>query len=84
MPEITSNIAEKTKTMSLRESAMSIPFTSKIAGSGISTDAGYVSGSIQKNAIMAIWGKQHPLIHAWFVLSSVSICFLSALFFIFQ
>lgn len=84
MPEITSHIAEKSKAMSLRDSAISIPFASKITGSGINTDAGYVSGDIQKNALMAIWGRQHPLIHAWFVLSSVSIGFLSALFFIFQ
>lgn len=84
MPEITSYIAEKHSKSTLRDSVMSIPFTSKIAETSFSSDAGYFAGNIQKNAIIAIWDKQHPLIHAWLVLSSVSICFLSALFFIFQ
>lgn len=30
-----------------------------------------------------LWNEQHPLIHTWFLLSSLSICFMSAIFFIF-
>lgn len=27
-----------------------------------------------------LWREQHPIIHTWFLLSSLSICFISALF----
>lgn len=85
MPEITSYTAEnKTKQKSLRDSATSIPFASKVAESNIGADAGYTPGEFQKNVLVSILNRQHPLIHAWLVLSSVSICFLTALFFIFQ
>ena len=36
-----------------------------------------------ESVLSEIWNKQHPLIHTWIVLSSISISFLSALFFIF-
>ncbi len=32
--------------------------------------------------IRKLWNEQHPIIHAWFLLSSISICFLSAILFI--
>lgn len=34
--------------------------------------------------LKGILGEQHPIIHTWLVLSSLSICFMSAFFFIFQ
>lgn len=37
----------------------------------------------EKNfSIRDLWNEQHPIITTWFVLSSVSICFMSALFLI--
>lgn len=39
--------------------------------------------AIKKNFILIdMWNKQHPIIHTWFLLSSISICCMSALFFI--
>lgn len=43
----------------------------------------YCADVFQKGLFKDIWSKQHPLIHTWLLLSSISICFLSALFFIF-
>lgn len=34
--------------------------------------------------IRGILGEQHPIINTWLVLSSLSICLMSAFFFIFQ
>ncbi|MDD3436585.1 MAG: hypothetical protein PHC64_05480 [Candidatus Gastranaerophilales bacterium] len=34
-----------------------------------------------ENTIAEIWNNQHPLIHTWLILSSISICFLSAFLF---
>ncbi|MBP7212036.1 hypothetical protein KBA27_04300 [bacterium] len=31
-------------------------------------------------SVKDLWEDQHPLIHTWFLLSSVSICFISAVF----
>lgn len=31
-----------------------------------------------------LWKEQHPIMHTWFLLSSVSICLMSALLFIVQ
>lgn len=33
--------------------------------------------------LRGIWDNQHPLIHTWFVMSTVSICLMSAFFFVF-
>lgn len=34
------------------------------------------------NSLAILWNNQHPLIHTWLLLSSVSICFLFAVFFV--
>lgn len=34
------------------------------------------------SALTEMWNQQHPLINTWLILSSVSICFLSALLFV--
>ncbi len=33
-------------------------------------------------SLKQLWAEQHPIMHTWFLLSSLSICFLSALLFI--
>lgn len=38
--------------------------------------------SYSESTLMEMWNQQHPLIHTWMILSSISICFLSALLFI--
>jgi hypothetical protein len=39
--------------------------------------------AIRKNFIIRdLWDKQHPIIHAWFLMSTISIFCMSALFFI--
>lgn len=79
-------IQEAVKADVLRNSAMSIPkpiMGSKILNKDIEIDSCcYGNGS--GNALFELWNKQHPLIHTWLVISSISICFLFALFFIFQ
>jgi len=79
-------LEELKKPRVLRDSAMSIPkplYSNKAASSELEIDSCYcVSGT--GNVLTNIWGKQHPLIHTWLVLSSVSICFLFVLFFVVQ
>lgn len=78
-------IEEAAKSKSLRNSAVSIPnsiYTDKLLGKDLEIDLCYC-GNDSENILAGIWNKQHPLIHTWLVLSSISICFLSALFFIF-
>lgn len=36
------------------------------------------------NALSELWNNQHPLIHTWLILTSLSLCFLSAFLFIVQ
>lgn len=77
-------IQESAKTRVLKNSAISIPtsiYTDKVFEKKVEMDPYYENGS--KNVLTGLLGKQHPLIHTWLVLSCVSICFLSALFFIF-
>ena len=33
------------------------------------------------STIREIWGSQHPVMHTWFVLSSLSLCFMFAFLF---
>lgn len=77
-------IEDAVKSRTLKDSAITIPsslYTSKILGKNIEANADYVIDSIRKNknTLMEMWDKQHPLIHTWLVLTSVSICLLSAL-----
>lgn len=37
---------------------------------------------VNENAFAELWNNQHPLIHTWLILTSISICCLSALLFI--
>jgi hypothetical protein len=37
-----------------------------------------------ENTFTELWNNQHPLIHTWLILSTISICFLSAFLFIIQ
>lgn len=78
-------LEETVKPRVLKNSTISIPnslYTSKIPAADIETEACCINDSA--NVFVEIWSKQHPLIHTWLVLSSISICFLSALFFIFS
>lgn len=75
---------ESAKPKVLRDSAMSIPksiYANKIASSELEIEPCYCSDGAG-NVLLNIWGKQHPLIHTWLVISSVSICFLFVLFFV--
>lgn len=79
-------IEESAKSEISKNSIMSIPkslYASKILGKDIEMDSCYCANS-SEHALLELWNKQHPLIHTWLVLSSISICFLFALFFIFQ
>lgn len=75
-------IEDAMKPRTLKESAISVPnsiYMSKVLGKDIEVNAGYYEDRVHKNALKEMWSKQHPLIHTWLVLSSISICFLSAL-----
>lgn len=75
-------IEDSTDLKTFKDASVSIPktlYSSKVLSEDIELNAGYVESAFQKNTLLDIWGKQHPLIHTWLILSSVSICFLSAL-----
>lgn len=57
-------------------------YASKILGTDLNIDHGYLFESSFKNTLSEMWSQQHPLIHTWLVLSSISICFLTAFLFI--
>lgn len=69
----------------IKKSVVSIPssLSASVLNRDIELEACCCTSDLQRNAIMEIWDKQHPLIHTWLLLSSISICLLSALFFIF-
>lgn len=73
------------KNKTLKESAMSIPntlYTSQIPNKNIEVDNYCGGGNLNGSSLFEMWNQQHPLIHTWLILSSISICFLSALLFI--
>lgn len=73
------------KHVSIKKSGMSIPSTlsaNNIFGSDFDIETLRAPETMDGSAILKMWDKQHPLIHTWLLLSSISICFLSALFFI--
>lgn len=79
-------IKETAKTEILKNSVVSIPkslYSGKILGNELELDSCYCVNA-NENALLDLWNKQHPLIHTWLVLSSISICFIFALFFIFR
>lgn len=79
---------EKTaKTKTLKDSMMSVPnstYTSKIFGTENEIDKCYLTNASQETTFAEMWFQQHPIINTWLVLSSISICFLSALLFMFN
>lgn len=78
-----SALGEK-KAETLRSSAVSVPkslYTTKIFGKDVEIDTLYNKGN-ENNPFYELWNNQHPIMHTWLVLSSISIFFLSAIFFI--
>lgn len=75
-------ISEKSRF--LGSSVMSVPSISDIKHGyqkmAFNSDLDLKSCYSGGNSIMDIWNEQHPIIHTWLLLSSISICFLSAIF----
>lgn len=77
-------IEEAAKKKLLKDAGISVPkslYTSKILNNEIGIEACYIENGLGDKLVES-WNKQHPIIHTWLLLSSISICFLSALFFI--
>lgn len=77
-------IADAAKNKLLKDAGMSIPDSisaKHIFGKEYEHEAIALQGTMD-NVLVELWHKQHPLMHTWLLLSSVSICFLSAIFFI--
>ena len=77
-------IEEAAKKKLLKDAGVSVPkslYTSKILNNEIGIETCFNKNNLKTNIIES-WNKQHPIIHTWLLLSSISICFLSALFFI--
>lgn len=75
------NATPKSKNNSLASTPNSI-YASKVLGKDVEINSGYQSEITLEDAFASVWNQQHPVIHTWLILSSVSICFLSALLFI--
>ncbi len=75
---------EEAKSKVLKNSVVSIPnsLTNKIFGKDSEFDTRHCPNIVHANEFKDLWNTQHPLIHTWLLLSSISICFLSALFLI--
>lgn len=76
---------EKTAKAKTLKDSVSIPnslYTSKIFGTDNEIDKCYQMNNTQGSTLVEMWNQQHPLMNTWLVLSSISICFLSALLFI--
>jgi hypothetical protein len=74
---------EESNVKTLKQSAVSLPnsiYATKIFGKEIEAELSYNSN----NTLIELWNNQHPLIHTWLLLSSVSICLLFTIFFIIQ
>lgn len=71
----------------LRDAVVTVPFASDVkntcAKANLGTDID-LAPCFQSNTLIQIWNEQHPIIHTWLLLSSVSICLLFAVFFIIQ
>lgn len=77
-------IEDAAKSKILKDAGMTKPktmYSTKIAYPDIEIESLYGNNRIGV-VLFESWNKQHPLIHTWLLLSSVSICFLSALFFV--
>jgi hypothetical protein len=77
-------IEEAAKKKLFKDAGISVTkshYTSKILNNEIGIEACCYENNLGTKLVES-WNKQHPLIHTWLLLSSMSICFLSALFFI--
>lgn len=76
------------ETRLIRDAVISVPFTSDIkntcAKAALNAELDLKPCYPDSNTFMQIWNEQHPIIHTWLLLSSVSICFLFAVFFVIQ
>jgi len=78
--------AKMSKSELAKDSTVSFPnsiYATKIFGKLAEPDSGYYVSS-SGNTLMKLWQNQHPLIHTWLLLSSVSICLLFTVFFVIQ
>lgn len=75
---------DSAKSKVLRNQMVTIPssISSKVFGKDVDFESNSLLNNNSENILLELLNKQHPLIHTWLLLSSVSICFLSALFFI--
>lgn len=71
----------KSKNNSLASTPNSI-YATKVLGKDVEIESGYNPEITLEDAFASVWTQQHPVINTWLILSSVSICFLSALLFI--
>lgn len=80
--KIDDSIEQKT----LKKAMVSVPksiYATNIFGNEIDVDKIYCAETLNNDTYLSeMWDKPHPLMHTWLILSSVSICFLSALLFI--
>lgn len=77
-------IEDAAKSKILKDAGITKPkglYATKVAINDIELESLYSNNKIGV-VLMESWNKQHPLIHTWLLLSCVSICFLSALFFV--
>ena len=73
------------KNTSIKNAGMSIPNSlsaNKIFSNDMDIDSLKGPKCVDGSVLLEMFDNQHPLIHTWLLLSSISICFLSALFFI--
>ncbi len=71
----------KTKNASLASTPNTL-YASKILSNDIEIDNTYCHDITYAGSLSEMWSQQHPLINTWLILSSVSICFLTALLFL--
>lgn len=80
-------ISENKVANNLRNAAMSIPKSICVQEitQNLESDISFCKDQFNftKSSFKELLNTPHPLIHTWLLLSTISICFLSALFFIF-
>lgn len=73
------------KTTTIKDISVSIPktiYASKLPRTDLNVGNNFSAIETETGIIQEMLTQQHPLINTWLVLSSISICFLSALLFI--
>lgn len=71
-------VTPKSKNNSLASTPNSI-YVTKVLGKDVEIESGCNPEITLEDAFANVWTQQHPVINTWLILSSVSICFLSAL-----